>query len=69
VGIGLCKANDVPDAIDKSKEDAKKMYTRSNSIRPTIPQEFVESLNQQMLIMKPAAPGTESLLSFCKSCS
>jgi small subunit ribosomal protein S5 len=58
VGVGFGKANDVPDAIDKSKEDAKKNLYRVNLNKNTIPHEVIGRYKSAKVIMKPAAPGT-----------
>lgn len=58
VGVGFGKANDVPDAIDKSKEDAKKNLYKVNLNKNTIPHEVVGKFKSAKVIMKPAAPGT-----------
>ena len=58
VGVGFGKANDVPDAIDKSKEDAKKNVYKININKNTIPHEVVGQFKSARVIMKPAAPGT-----------
>lgn len=58
VGIGFGKANDVPDAIDKSKEDAKKNVYKINLNKNTIPHEVIGKFKSAKVIMKPAAPGT-----------
>jgi small subunit ribosomal protein S5 len=58
IGVGFGKANDVPDAIDKSKEDAKKNLYKVNLSKNTIPHEVVGKFKSATVIMKPAAPGT-----------
>jgi small subunit ribosomal protein S5 len=58
IGVGFGKANDVPDAIDKSKEDAKKNLYRVNLSKNTIPHEVIGKYKSATVIMKPAAPGT-----------
>ncbi|HOP28646.1 MAG TPA: 30S ribosomal protein S5 [Spirochaetota bacterium] len=58
VGVGFGKANDVPDAIDKSKEDAKKNVYKININKNTIPHEVIGQFKSAKVIMKPAAPGT-----------
>ena len=58
VGVGFGKANDVPDAIDKSKEDAKKNVYKINLNKNTIPHEVIGTFKSAKVIMKPAAPGT-----------
>jgi small subunit ribosomal protein S5 len=58
VGIGFGKANEVPDAIDKSKEDAKKNIYKVNLHKNTIPHPVIGKFKSAKVIMKPAAPGT-----------
>ena len=58
VGVGFGKANDVRDAIDKSKEDAKKNVYKINLNKHTIPHEVIGTFKSAKFIMKPAAPGT-----------
>jgi small subunit ribosomal protein S5 len=58
VGVGFGKANEVPDAIDKSKEDAKKNVFKVNINENTIPHEVVGKFKSAKVMLKPAAPGT-----------
>ena len=58
LGVGFGKANEVPDAIDKSKEDAKKNVYKVNIRKNTIPHEVIGRFKSAKVIMKPAAPGT-----------
>ena len=58
VGIGFGKANEVPDAIDKSKEDAKKNIFKVNVHKNTIPHKVIGKFKSAKVILKPAAPGT-----------
>jgi small subunit ribosomal protein S5 len=58
IGVGFGKANDVPDAIDKSKEDAKKNLYKVNLNKNTIPHDVIGKFKSATVIMKPAAPGT-----------
>ncbi len=58
VGIGFGKANEVPDAIDKSKEDAKKNIYKVNLHKNTIPHPVIGKFKSAKVILKPAAPGT-----------
>ena len=58
VGIGFGKANEVPDAIDKSKEDAKKNIFKVNVHKNTIPHQVIGKFKSAKVILKPAAPGT-----------
>lgn len=58
VGIGFGKANEVPDAIEKSKEDAKKNIFKVNLKNNTIPHFVIGKYKSAKVILKPAAPGT-----------
>jgi small subunit ribosomal protein S5 len=56
--VGFGKANEVPDAIDKSKENAKKNIYRINLSKTTIPHEIVGKFKSAKVLLKPASPGT-----------
>jgi len=58
VGVGFGKANEVPNAIDKSKEDAKKNLYTVNLNKNTIPHKVVGKFKSARVILKPASPGT-----------
>ena len=58
VGVGFGKANEVPDAIDKSKEDAKKHMYKIPLRKTTIPHEIIGKFKSATVMLKPAAPGT-----------
>ncbi|MDR3237050.1 MAG: 30S ribosomal protein S5 [Spirochaetia bacterium] len=58
VGVGFGKANEVPDAIDKSKENAKKNLYKVSLRKATIPHEVIGKFKSAKVILKPAAPGT-----------
>lgn len=58
VGVGFGKANEVPDAIDKSKEAAKKNVFKVNINKNTIPHEVIGRYKSAKVMLKPAAPGT-----------
>lgn len=58
VGIGFGKANEVPDAIRKSVEDAKKNLYKINLNKNTIPHQIIGKYKSAQVILKPATPGT-----------
>jgi small subunit ribosomal protein S5 len=58
VGIGLGKAKEVPDAVRKAVERAKKSLIRFPMRGTTIVHEVRGEFGASVVVLKPAAPGT-----------
>ena len=58
VGMGYGKAKEVPSAIAKGVEEAKKNFFRVPRIRKTIPHPITAEKAAGVVLLRPAAPGT-----------
>ena len=58
VGVGNGKAAEVPDAIKKAIEDAKKNMIEVPIVNDTIPHELIGNFGSGKVLLKPAGEGT-----------
>ncbi len=58
IGMGIGKANAVPDAMRKASERARKNMRHVNLYETTIPHESIGKVAGAKVLLKPASPGT-----------
>jgi small subunit ribosomal protein S5 len=58
VGVGVGKANAVPDAMRKASEQARKSMKKINLHGTTIPHEVIGRVSGARVLLKPASMGT-----------
>ncbi len=58
VGVGYGKAKEVPQAISKATEEAKKSFFKVARVQGTIPHPVTGEAAAGVVLLRPAAPGT-----------
>ena len=58
VGVGFGKANEPPEAIRKSLQDARKNLFEVPLVKGTIPHKIVGQSGSAQVVLRPATPGT-----------
>jgi len=58
VGVGLGKANEVPDSIRKAGDQAKKAIVSVSLAKGTVPHRVMGTYGSAQVLLRPASPGT-----------
>ena len=58
IGVGTGKSAEVPEAIKKATEDARKNLVKVSLVNGTLPHEFTTNFGSSKIILKPAVEGT-----------
>ncbi|MBR6613297.1 MAG: 30S ribosomal protein S5 [Clostridia bacterium] len=58
IGVGSGKASEVPEAIKKATDAAKKNLIKVPVVNGTVPHEYTKKLGSSIVIIKPAPEGT-----------
>ena len=58
IGVGTGKSAEVPEAINKAKEDAMKNVVEISLLNGTLPHELTTNFGSSKVILKPAVEGT-----------
>ena len=58
IGVGTGKSSEVPEAIKKATEDARKNLVKVSIVNGTLPHEYTTNFGSSKVILKPAVEGT-----------
>lgn len=58
IGVGTGKSAEVPEAIKKATDDAKKNLVQISLVNGTLPHEYTTNFGSSKVILKPAVEGT-----------
>ena len=61
VGVGTGKSSEVPEAIKKATDDAKKNLVEVSLVNGTLPHEYTTNFGSSKVILKPVVEGTATI--------